>query len=158
LLIGLFQVYPTFGYYGYELIGDRWLGNKSRGYSGVVIVTNDGSTEAIDWLRQHVPAGSAVISYLDDPHIINYLQSSQPFAFDFQHAQQYQDKNELNKELAKAVFVVVRALNAGDLLADPAFIQQFGAEPVHQIFRGRGVYRMAVIQIYQRISGGSVQK
>jgi hypothetical protein len=161
LVVGLFQVYPTFGYYGYELIGEHWLGENSRGYRRVVTVTNDGSTEAIDWLRQHVPAGSAVISYLDDPHIINYLASTKPFAFDFNHALQYQDKNELDQKVAEADFVVARALDDNGFpasMADPAFIQQFGPEPVHQIFRGRGVYRMPVIWIYQRVSDTSSLK
>ena len=160
LAVGLLQVYPTFGYYGYELIGEQWLGDNSRGYSAVITVTNDGSTEAINWLQQHVPAGSAVISYLDDPHIINYLASIQPFAFDFQHAQQYQDKNNLDQELAGADFVVARALNDSGFapVTDPAFIQQFGREPIHQIVRGRGIYRMPVIQIYQRISKTSLLK
>jgi hypothetical protein len=161
LIIGLLQVYPTFGYYGYESIGERWLGNNSRGYSAIVVVTNDGSTEAIDWLRQEAPTGSTVISYLDDPHIINYLGSTRPFAFDLKHASQYPKKNTLDSELAEADFVVARAIDDSDLVApvaDPAFIRQFGPEPVHQIFRGRGVYRMPVIQIYQRIPQAKVMR
>jgi hypothetical protein len=159
LIIGLLQVYPTFGYYGYELIGERWLGSNSRGYRAVVVVTNDGSTEAIDWLRQNAPAGSTVISYLDDPHIINYLESTQPFVFDFKHALRH--KNDLDRELAEADFVVARAIDDSDLsapVADPAFIQQFGSDPVYQIIRGQGIYRMPVIQIYQRISRAEVMR
>jgi hypothetical protein len=73
LAVGLVKVYPTFGYYGYELIGDSWLGGNSRGYRAVVVVTNDGSTEAIAWLRKNAPDGSLVLSYLDDIYLINYL-------------------------------------------------------------------------------------
>jgi len=161
LVVGLVQVYPTFGYYGYELIGEKWLGSNSRGYSAVVTVTNDGSTEAIDWLRQHIAPGSAVISYLDDPHIIKHLDSIQPFTFDLRQALHYQDKNELQKELAIADFVVVRTIddmNFPSLVTDLSFIQQFGREPVYQIWRGRGVYRMPVIRIYQRSSDANILK
>ena len=155
LFFGLVQVYPTFGFYGYELVGERWLGNLSLGHRALVVVTNDGSVEAIDWLRQHVDAGSSVISYLDDPHIINYFESIQPFEFDFQHALQYQEEDDLNKDLVKADFVVVRTIADNRFfapVADAAFIQRFGTEPVYEIFRGRGVYRMPIIQIYQRVS------
>ena len=155
LIVGLVQVYPTFGYYGYELVGNRWLGNESRGHRALVTVTNDGSTEAIDWLRQNVPPGSSVVSYLDDVHIIKYLESTQSFDFELKHALQFQDQEDLHKIMAKADFVVVRLINDTGLSApvsDPNFIEQFGFEPTYQILRGRGIYRMPIIQIYQRIS------
>jgi hypothetical protein len=154
LVVGLFKVYPTFGYYGYELLGDRWLGNDSRGYRAVVVVTNDGSTEAIDWLRQNAPAGSVVLSYLNDIHIINYLAGKQEFPFELKHALKYQTDGEVGPQLRKADFVVVRLIN--DLgvpspVSDATFRARFASAPVYQIFRGRGVYRMPVIQIYHRI-------
>jgi hypothetical protein len=155
LIVGLLQVYPTFGFYGYELISGSWLGDSSRGYSAVVVVTNDGSTEAIDWLRRHASSGELVISYLDDPHIINYLDSAQPFAFELRQADQYQAEANSDQGFTNADFVVTRALDDTFLSApvtDPAFIQLFGTEPAHQIMRGRGVYRMPVIQIFQRNS------
>ena len=161
LIIGLFQVYPTFGYYGYELVGDQWLGNNSRGHRALVVVTNDGSTEAIDWLRQNVTAESAVVTYLDDPHIINYLKSNQPFVFELNQVQQYQDQEEIDEALAKADFVVIRVIGDTSLLSPiyhPDFGQQFGTKPVHQILRGRGIYQMPVIQIYQRISEANIGK
>jgi uncharacterized membrane protein len=155
LVVGLFNVYPTFGFYGYELIGDRWLGNDSRGYRGVVVVTNDGSTEAIDWLRKNVPSGSMVLSYLNDIHIMNYLAARPQFSFELRHALHYESDGELSGQLAKADFVVVRLINdfgAPSPVSEPGFLARFTSAPVHQIVRGRGVYRMPVIQIYQRIS------
>jgi hypothetical protein len=154
LVVGLFNVYPTFGYYGYELLGDKWLGNDSRGYRGVVVVTNDGSTEAIDWLRKNA-AESVVLSYLNDIHIINYLGRRPKFPFELKHALKYQTDGELARQLAKADFVVVRLINdfgAASPVSDPTFFTKFAFAPVHQIFRGRGVYQMPIIQIYQRIS------
>jgi hypothetical protein len=44
---GVARVYPTFGFYGYETVGDRWLGESSRGYRSLVVVTNDGTTVAL---------------------------------------------------------------------------------------------------------------
>jgi hypothetical protein len=155
LVVGLFNVYPTFGYYGYELLGDRWLGTDSRGYRAVVVVTNDGSTEAIDWLRKNAPAGSVVLSYLNDIHIMNYLAARPQFSFELRHALHYEPDGELSGQLAKADFVVVRLIN--DLgvpspVSDATFRARFASAPVYQIFRGRGVYRMPVIQIYQPVS------
>jgi hypothetical protein len=153
LVVGLFNVYPTFGYYGYETLGERWLGSPSRGYRAVVVVTNDGSKEAIDWLRKNVPPGSTVLSYLDDVHLINYLASKDALGFKLQHALNYMTDAELDKKLAKADYVVVRVVN--DLgkptpVTNPTFIQRFGFPPAYQIVRGRGIYRFPVIQIYER--------
>jgi hypothetical protein len=119
-----------------------------------VVVTNDGSTEAIDWLRQNAPAGSVVLSYLNDIHIINYLAGKQEFPFELKHALKYQTDGEVGPQLRKADFVVVRLIN--DLgvpspVSDATFRARFASAPVYQIFRGRGVYRMPVIQIYHRI-------
>lgn len=155
LIVGLIQVYPTFGYYGFELIGERWMGTESRGYRAVVVVTNDGSTEAIDWLRHNVSADSMVLSYLDDVHIIKHLESIQPFVFDFEQALSMKQGSDLREELASANYVVVPAINDSHFqtsVSDSAFIQMYGTEPVHQIIRGRGPYRMPLIQIYQRLS------
>ena len=153
LIVGLFRVYPTFGYYGYELVGEQWLGSDSRGYRSLVVVTNDGSTEAIDWIRQNASVGSTVLSYLDDAHIINYLNQRQPFAFDLRHASEFEGEGALAQELSKADFVIVRVIDDFGVPSpryDSAFIQEFGATPAHQIFRGRGIYQMPVIQIYKR--------
>ena len=119
-----------------------------------MVVTNDGSTEAIDWLRKNAPAGSVVLSYLNDIHIINYLAGRQEFSFELKHALKYQTDGEVGPQLKKADFVVVRLIN--DLgvpspVNDATFRARFASAPVYQIFRGRGVYRMPVIQIYQRI-------
>jgi hypothetical protein len=149
--VGLVNVYPTFGYYGYELLGDRWLGNDSRGYRAVVVVTNDGSTEAIDWLRKNAPAGSVVLSYLNDIHIINYLAGRQEFPFELKHALKFQTDDQVRQQFAETDFVVVRLINdfgAPSPVSDVTFRARFASAPVYQIFRGRGVYRMPVIQIY----------
>jgi hypothetical protein len=153
---GLFQVYPVYGYYGYETIGDQWLGTNSKGYRAVVVVTNDGSVEAIDWLRQNASPGSRVLSYLDDTHIINYLEENQKLNFELKQAPKLAENvQQLDQVLKQADFVVFNVINNVDLApptSAPAFIQQFGTKPIYQIFRGRGIYRLSIIQIYQRIA------
>ncbi len=157
LVVGLFRVYPTFGYFGYETVGNRWLGTESRGYRSLVVVTNDGSTEAIDWLRQNAAAGSIVLSYLDDLHIINHLEMKEPFQFEIRHALRLGDRQDLGEAMDGADIVVVRLIGEGgppSPASDPVFIREFGSEPVYQVVRGRGVYRMPVIMIHQRLQSG----
>jgi hypothetical protein len=154
LAVGLFNVYPTFGYYGYEVVGKRWLGSESRGYRALVVVTNDGSKEAMDWLRKNVPEHSLVLSYLDDLHLINYLANKNGLAFKLQHALDYMTDAEIERDLAKADFVIVRVVNdfgKPTPVSNRTFIQRFGSAPAYQIVRGRGIYRFPVIQIYERI-------
>jgi hypothetical protein len=150
--IGLVRVYPMFGYYGYEWMGDRWLGVNSKGYRALVVVTNDGSTEAIDWLRQNVPTESFVLSYLNDIHLMKYLERTLAFPFEMKHALHEPDVDLLTKALKRADFVVVRCVDDSSLpppMDDPVFIQHFVEVPVYQVVRGQGNYRMPVIQIYK---------
>jgi hypothetical protein len=96
-----------------------------------------------------------VLSYLNDIHIMNYLAARPQFSFELRHALHYEPDGELSGQLAKADFVVVRLINdfgAPSPVSEPGFLARFTSAPVHQIVRGRGVYRMPVIQIYQRIS------
>lgn len=154
LVVGLIRVYPTFGYYGYEVIGDRWLGAESRGYRSPIVITNDGSTDAIDWLQQNVAAGTVVLSYLDDLHIIDYLELKQAFQFEIRHALRLGNPQDLAEVVANADIVVVRLISESgppSPISSPTFIRKFGTEPVHQVFRGRGIYRMPVIMIYRRL-------
>jgi hypothetical protein len=152
LLVGIFFVYPTFGYYGYELIGNNWLGKDSRGYRGVVVITNDGSTEALKWCQKNVPPGSVVLSFLDDFHIINYLKQKNKISFELKHSLQFKEKNMLNKELELSDYVIARLIP--DFTDSPfdysIFTSRFSTVPIHEIVRGRGIYKMPVIKIFQR--------
>jgi hypothetical protein len=153
LAAGLTQVYPTFGYYGYETTGNRWLGAESRGYRRLIVITNDGSTQALDWLEHNAPAGARVVSYLNDLHLIRHLHEARQPSFELIEALREPDSVRLSSHLASAEFAVVRAVNEDDgppPQSNPEFVRQFGAEPVHEIVRGRGIYRMPVIGIYRR--------
>jgi hypothetical protein len=154
LLLGIIQVYPMFAYYGYETIGDWWMGENSRDYAGVVVVKNDGSTEAIEWLGRNVSTGSTVVIFLDDIHIINYLDSIQPFAFELVHAgRSIPGYKPSNRRIRKGGLRRCRPVDRIDFavpLTDSLFGQYFRTEPVYQVFRGRGVYEMPVMQIYYK--------
>jgi hypothetical protein len=156
LLAGVVRVYPTFGSYGYEITGDRWLGEPSRGYRAVVVVTNDGSTEALEWLERHAPPGAIVLSYLNDVHLLRYLVEERAYSFDLRQAPTFADPGLVAQQLNLAEYAVVRAvddLDSGTPLSDPGFVRRFGSDPVHQIMRGRGPYRMPVIRIYRSLDG-----
>ena len=153
LLFGLYQVYPNYGYYGYETTGDRWLGGSSKGYRAVVVVTNDGSTTAIEWIQQNAPPGSKVLSYLTDIHLLNYLDQTRQLDFNLVHAAHGTDDDNSILIRETADYVVVRPLEdvGGALpLDDTAFIEAFGTDPVYTLTRGRGRYEMPVIFIFER--------
>jgi hypothetical protein len=154
LSVGVVRVYPFFGLYGYETTGDRWLGGEARGYREVVTVTNDGSTEAIDWLRDHVPEGSRVLNYLNDYHILAHLDRQDPFKFELMHAPIKPTTNGFPYVPDWGDFAVVRPIDdpVTSLSPEnhPLFLRRFGAQPVFEVFRGRGDYRMPVIRVFQR--------
>jgi hypothetical protein len=152
LAMSLVRVYPVFGYYGYETIGTRWLGADSRGYRAPIVVTNDGSTEALLWLQLHAPVGSVVLSYLNDIHVVSHLETREAFRFELRHVLRFAGRRASQEDLVTSDYAVVRLVDdfgPPSPLTDPAFIRQFGIEPVHEIYRGRGIYRMPVMRIYQ---------
>jgi hypothetical protein len=152
---GVARVYPTFGFYGYETVGDRWLGESSRGYRSLVVVTNDGTTEALAWLREYA-SGTRVLSYLDDVFLINVMGQVRPFPFELTHASG-QTPQRLAHTLDHADVLVVRAiddLQVQSPVVTPGFSERFAPVPAYEVVRGRGVYQMPVIQIYQRKPAG----
>jgi hypothetical protein len=158
--IGIARVVPTFGYYGYEIVGNRWLGANSRGYRALVTVTNDGSTETMDWLRGNAPAGSLVVSYLDDVFLLKRLGEIKPFPFRLKQAIQYPTPKELAADVGRADFVVLRAVGDGrrpsNLAAIP-FANRFDPKPIHEVIRGRGPYRTVIARTFRsKASAGLV--
>jgi len=77
------------------------------------------------------------VSHLQVPACLNYMT-------DF----------EIDRKPLKADFVIVQVVN--DLgkptaVSNRTFIQRCGLAAAYQIVRGRGIYRLTVIQIYERI-------
>jgi hypothetical protein len=154
LLISTLRVYPNFGYYGYETVGKRWLGAESRGYRAPVVVTNDGSTDALNWLEYNAPAGSVVLSYLNDNHLLDYFHSSGSLPFDLRHVNRLPDRRPSHNDLSSSEYAIVRLVDdfgPPTPIRDAEFLKRFGRHPVHEIYRGRGIYRMPVMRIYRRL-------
>ncbi|HVP10594.1 MAG TPA: glycosyltransferase family 39 protein, partial [Phycisphaerae bacterium] len=47
--VNVYRAYPWYNLYGYELIGDRWLGAESRGYRNLIQTPSDGVESLIRW-------------------------------------------------------------------------------------------------------------
>jgi hypothetical protein len=148
LLWGVVQVYPEFGWYGYETIGERWLGEESRGYRNIIQITNDGTEDALYWSVAHVPAGARMVSYLSAYHIVEAFVASHTLPFEL--IQRHGDID------------TTRALRSGEanyFLVDLNTLIDRGlplrgegpwGPPVHTIWRGRGRYRIPVVHVYSQ--------
>ncbi len=78
--LNMYRAYPHFHLYGYNLIGDRWLGAPSRGYRNLIQTPSDGVASLIRWCETdpRVHRGDRVVSYLWEERIIDHLLPSQP--------------------------------------------------------------------------------
>lgn len=152
LLWGTIRSYPEFGYYGYTLIGDRWLGADSRGYRNLVQVTNDGTCDALDWLAANVPPGRRVVSFLWDDHVIDAYLANRPPKYQLVRRNAYAARDRV-PEIDDADFVVFALNNQASYRDAPSpreLAVRFGGIPRHVVFRGRGSLCMRVIQIFAR--------
>jgi 4-amino-4-deoxy-L-arabinose transferase-like glycosyltransferase len=145
------RVYPTFGFYGYETLGTRWLGAESRGYRNIVQVTNDGTEDAFAWALENVPPGKRVVSYLWDDHVIDAYLAGRPVEFELvrrlpevspQHGPPIDD----------ADYLLIGINNRVSYHDAPSAqeMERFATTPAYTVWRGRGRYRMPMVQIYER--------
>jgi hypothetical protein len=79
----LYQAYPHYHLYGYDLVGNQWLGAESRGYRNLIQTPSDGVESSIRWCNtdRRVRPGSRVVSYLweDKPgQMVDDLLPRQP--------------------------------------------------------------------------------
>ncbi len=74
------NAYPSYNLYGYDRVGDRWLGAESRGYRNLIQTPSDGVAELIHWCNTdpHVHRGDRVVSYLWEDRIIDQLMPRNP--------------------------------------------------------------------------------
>lgn len=72
--------YPYYHLYGYDLVGDRWLGAESRGYRNLIQTPSDGVESLIHWCNTdpRVRPGSRVVSFLWEDAIIGELLPPSP--------------------------------------------------------------------------------
>ncbi len=154
LFWGTVSVYPEFGYYGYTIVGDRWMGAESRGYRNLIQVTNDGTVDALDWCAAHVPPGRRVVSYLWDDRVLDDYVDAHPPAYELVRrlAWEYKDHGPPIDDADYLLLSMNNEVSYDDLPSADEFVRWFDPRPVHVVWRGRGSYRMAVVMIYQRRS------
>ncbi|MHC4441067.1 MAG: glycosyltransferase family 39 protein [Planctomycetota bacterium] len=152
VLWGDIRVWPDFGFYGYEIVGSRWLGAESRGYRNLIQVTNDGTEDALAWCIENVPGGKRVVSYLWDDHVIDAFVGEHPVDFELVRRYPELDRRE-GPPFDDADYLIVGLNNQVSYSdAPPAerLSDYFDPSPIHMVIRGRGVYWMPVVNIYQR--------
>ena len=141
--------------YGYETVGDRWLGAESRGYRNLIQVTNDGTEDALRWCLEHVPPGQRVVSYLWDDHVIDAFVDRAPPAFELVRRLAEADARR-GPSIEDADFLLVGLNNEvtyRDVPSPGELVDRFEPQPVHVVWRGRNHYRAPVVRIYQRRAG-----
>ena len=77
------RVAPNYQVYGYEMIGDRWLGAEARGYRNLIQTPSDGVESLVRWCLDHAESDAAVVSFLWEDRIIQELFERRPPAFRF---------------------------------------------------------------------------
>ncbi|UCD29297.1 MAG: glycosyltransferase family 39 protein, partial [Planctomycetota bacterium] len=151
-LWGDFRVYPEFGLYGYEIVGNRWLGAESQGYRNLIQVTNDGTEDALAWCVENVPSGGRVVSYLWDDHVIDAFVEKHPLTFELVRRLSEIDKQQ-GPPFDDTDYLILSLNNEVSYFDAPPMDQlkkYFDLLPAHMIVRGRGRYQIPVIKIYQR--------
>ncbi len=151
LVVGYARVYPTYPYYGYELIGDRWLGSESRGYRDVIQVTNDGSHDALQWCAANVRTDEHVYSYLRDHWVVESLIGSigAPYELTQQDPKAPWAKVEPVPQADYLMVALQNVVTYRDAPPIEAIAEHYDPEPAHVVWRGRGVYRLPVVTIYR---------
>lgn len=78
--VQLYETHPHYHLYGYELVGDRWLGAESRGYRNLIQTPSDGVESLIRWCNTdpRVRRGDTVVSYLWEHRIIQDVLPDEP--------------------------------------------------------------------------------
>ena len=153
LLLSDIRVYPAFGYYGYETLGPRWMGSDTRGYRNIVQVTNDGTEEALRWCNEHVPKGCRVFIRTTDRYVAQAFAERTRSRYEFivQDMDSGVDPELPREPLDAADYVVLHHTRIFRYFETPPESGELGQfRVVHTVWRGRGMYRMPVVTIYQR--------
>lgn len=149
------RAYPQYHLFGYEVVGDKWMGKESRGYRNLIQTPSDGVEELIHWCTTNVPPGSRVVSYLWEERIIESLLPTKPaFTFVPRGLSQESDAIPPPPDLSGADFVLVHINNIlgyGDRPPDapPRDVLDHDFHVVHTVQRGP----LAVGWAYERNSG-----
>jgi hypothetical protein len=140
------------------------MGAEVRGYRNLIQTNSDGVETLLRWCMARVPAGSRVVSYLWEDHILDRdLPEGLPFTIVRRTISQGTSEVPPPPSIADADFVLLHLnnfLGYGDLPADLPPLEELRRdfEPVVRI--RRGMSPMEVAWVFQRrgISGGNPQK
>lgn len=79
--VRVYQGHPWYQLYGYDNVGNRWLGAESRGYRNLIQTPSDGVESLIKWCSEdgRVKKGDLVVSYLWEAEIIGKALPKEPF-------------------------------------------------------------------------------
>jgi len=137
------RVAPNYHIYGYEMIGERWLGAEARGYRNLIQTPSDGVESLVRWCLDHAESDAAVVSYLWEDRIIRELFDKRPPPFRFVPRGVTEQSDELPEmpSLLDADYVLLHVNNLlgyGDRAPDhpPLELLQLGFEKVHTVRRG----------------------
>lgn len=72
--------YPYFHLYGYDHVGDRWMGRESRGYRNLIQTPSDGVEELLRWCASSdaVRPTDRIVSFLWEDRIVRNVLESLP--------------------------------------------------------------------------------
>lgn len=146
--------FPWYHLYGYDTVGDRWLGAESRGYRNLIQTPSDGVESLVRWCTDggKVKRGDRVVSYLWEERIIRGVMPAEPhFIFVPRGVTPDSATVPPAPSIDSADFVLLHINNLlgyGDLPPDwpPPELLAARFEVVHSVRRGR----LAVGWVYAR--------
>lgn len=148
--------YPDYHLYPDRTLAPRyrWLGAEARGYRNLIQTNSDGVETILRWSLASIPAGSRVVSYLWEDHILDRdLPERLPFTLIRRTISQDSADVPPAPSIRDADFVLLHInnfLGYGDLPPDTPPLEELRRdfEPVVRIRRGMSA--MEVAWVFQR--------
>ncbi|MCB9853552.1 MAG: glycosyltransferase family 39 protein [Phycisphaerales bacterium] len=151
-------IHPDYHVFGYQTVGDRWLGAESRGYRNLIQTPSDGVVSLINWCNTsgQVHEGDQVVSYLWEDRIIGQcLDPDRPFRFTSRGVTEASDVVPELPSFVSADFVLLHINNLlgyGDRAPDHpdmALLEQH-FEKAFTVVRGSAARPLEVAWVYRR--------
>jgi len=155
--------YPDYQLYPDRLFapGFRWLGAEVRGYRNLIQTNSDGVETLLRWCLVEVPAGSRVVSYLWEDHILDRdLPDGLPFTLIRRAISQDSAAVPPPPSIADADFVLLHINNLlgyGDLPPDVPPLAELERDFERAAVIRRGMSPIEVGWVFER-RGGNRQK
>ena len=142
--VRVYQGHPWYQLYGYDRVGDRWLGADSRGYRNLIQTPSDGVESLVRWCSEdpRVKRGDRVVSYLWEEAIISEALPKEPhFVFVPRGVTPASDEVPTPPAIDRADFVLLHVNNLlgyGDLPPDWPNADELAGrfEVIHTVKRG----------------------